>query len=188
MHINRTLRSAALALAAAACHLAAADVQWGATAGVAFPALDLKDGMDNRKGLTFGAQATLSLGHGHAIRPRLDIARYQAGVTQMQGFSVGASLDTLKLGADYIYSFDGEGRGAYVFAGLGGVASRGVIDLYIPGLPASAQIQTTNTPYAQLGLGYQFTRTWGIEAYHARNRSLGATIAGANVLAVTARF
>lgn len=188
MQINRTLRSAALALAAAACHLAAADVHWGATAGLGFPASDLKEGVDSRKGLTLGAQATIPLGHNHAIRPRLDIARFSSpwmtdGTLRYQG-----SVDTVKLGADYIYAFQGASKGPYVFCGLGGVANRADVDVEAPGLPRTSFSETVNKAYAQVGAGYQINRNWGVEAYHTRHRQIDDDLYSAFMVAVTARF
>lgn len=188
MHINRTLRSAALVLAAAGCHLAASDLQWGATAGLGAPAQDLKDGVDNRSGMTLGAQATIHLGAGQAIRPRLDVARFRSGWYDEVGLQARDTVDTLKLGADFIYHVTGEDHGPYVFAGLGGVASRHTLDVTGAGISGFSEAETVNTAYYQMGAGYQISRNWGVEAYHTRHKFSRDMIYSATFLAVTARF
>jgi len=188
MHINRTLRSLALALTAATCHLAAADIQWGATAGLGFPAKDLKDAVDNAKGFTLGAQVFMDLGNGHGVRPRLDIARFRSPRITYLGVSDVFTVDTLRLGADYLYHFTGETKGAYAFGGMGGVYTRSTTTLSIGDLGLGSARDHVTKAYVQVGAGYQINRHWGVELYHAYHRTTSSHDFAATFLAATARF
>lgn len=105
-------------LALAAAPLAAQDAHFGIQAGVNVPQSDLKDFVDSKLGFTVGANATVDMGSGNVIRPRLDYGFYSASVSNPL-FTDDRKVKALSLGADYMYFPAQKMEGFYVTAGIG---------------------------------------------------------------------
>ena len=109
-------------------------------------------------GFGLGVQESISLGHGHAIVPRLD---YLHETDSSDG--IDAKADVVALGADYNYFISGRtGEGLFVLGGLGLATGDIKVTATVPGYSGSA---TSNqlVGYYELGAGYQFTRHLGAE-------------------------
>lgn len=105
-------------LAIAAAPLAAQDAHFGVQAGVNIPQSDLKDFVDSKLGFTLGANATVDLGSGHVIRPRVDYGFYSASVSNPI-FTSDNKAKALFVGADYMYFPAQRMEGFYATGGFG---------------------------------------------------------------------
>lgn len=140
-------------LALAAAPLAAQDAHFGIQAGVNFPQSDLKDFIDNKLGISVGANATIELGSGHVIRPRADYAFYSASVSNPL-FTDDRKVKALSVGADYMYFPAQRMEGFYATAGIG------VQNTKLEDFTGS----DNKTAFAwALGGGWQFTDVVGAE-------------------------
>ena len=163
-----------LALLAAAAPLGASDPVLGAQFSMAFPASDLKSLAASSDGLSIGLSGLVDFGGGHALRPRLDYATFHGldavatGTLLPKGSALHAqaSVDQFSLGADYLFGLRRSvDAGPYLLAGIGAISTHWTSDLTLTGTPA-AQARMTfrkTSPYAQVGLGWQFTPAFGLE-------------------------
>lgn len=174
MHLSHLTLAALLA---AGCSLAAQEARFGIHGQVSIPQGDLKDAVDSKLGLGLGAHGTFAFDH-HVIRPRFDFTFYPEA--DLGG--VETKVNSLALGADYLYFVDGRDRGVYFTAGLSAI--RWEVDVNLPGL-GSGSYHTTKLGLAA-GLGYQWTRAIGTELRYVKS-SLGHDVS-ANSLALGATF
>ena len=172
-------------LALAAAPLAAQDAHFGVQAGINIPQSDLKDFIDSKVGFTVGANATVELGSGHVIRPRVDYGFYSASVSNPL-FTDDNKVKTLSLGADYMYFPAQRMEGFYATAGL--AAQNTKIETSTPGVDVSDN--KTALAWA-IGGGWQFSDLLGAELRYTSSHPKfdgGTFKADANNLAVTFKF
>mgnify|MGYP001495212755 CR=1 FL=1 len=167
------------ALLAAGCSLSAQEARFGLQGQVSIPQGDLKDGVDSKLGLGLGAHGTFAFDQ-HVIRPRFDLSFYPEA--DLGG--VETKVNSMALGADYLYFVEGGDQGVYFTAGLSAI--RWEVDVNIPGL-GSDSYNTTKLGVAA-GMGYQWTRAFGTELRYVQS-SLGHDVSANNlVLGATFRF
>ena len=169
-------------LALAAAPLAAQDAHFGVQAGVNIPQSDLKDFVDSKLGFTVGANATVDLGSGHAIRPRVDYGFYSASVSNPI-FTSDNKVKALSLGADYMYFPAQRMEGFYATAGL--AAQNTKVESSNP------DFSDNKTAFAwAVGGGWQFSDLLGAELrYTSSHPNFGQTFkADAINAAVTFKF
>ena len=147
--------------------LVAEPADFGLQAGLAFPTDDLDSNVKAKTGYTLGAHVLVDLDHGHAFRPRLDYLNLPGG-------PVIGRVEQVAIGADYIYYLNGRvTEGAYLFAGLG------LADNKLSGF------QTQHKGLYAAGLGYQFSRTFGLEGRYAHSPYNGGNF---NTVTVSGMF
>lgn len=161
-------------LLAAPAQLGASDTSFGVQFSTAFTGSDLEGLSAAHHGLSGGINGTIDFGEGHAMRPRIDFSRYQGHrviptddlFAANVGLHSNAKVDQFALGADYLYYFrKNVDQGPYVLAGIGAVSTSWSSDLTLdtsPQVKTQASFRRTST-YAQIGLGWQFTRAFGLE-------------------------
>ncbi len=167
-------------LALAAAPLAAQDAHFGVQAGINIPQSDLKDFVDNKLGFTVGANATVDLGSGHVIRPRVDYGFYSASVSNPL-FTDDRKVKALSIGADYMYFPAERMEGFYATAGLGAQNTK-IEDV-------TGSDNKTALAWA-IGGGWQFSDLLGAELrYTSSHPKFGQTFkADAINAAVTFKF
>lgn len=167
------------ALLAAGGGLAAQEARFGLQGQVSIPQGDLKDAVDSKLGLGLGVHGTFAFDH-HVIRPRLDFTFYP----EADFGGVEAKVNSMALGADYLYFVEGKDRGVYFTAGLSAI--RWEVDVNISGF-GSGSSNTTKLGVAG-GVGYQWNRAFGAELRYVKS-SLGHDASANNlVLGATFRF
>ena len=170
-------------LALAAAPLAAQDAHFGIQAGVNFPMSDMKDFVDSKLGFTVGANATVDLGSGHVIRPRLDYGFYSASVSNPL-FTSDNKAKALFLGADYMYFPAQRMEGFYATAGIG--AQNTKLETNTP----FGDVSDNKTAFAwAIGGGWQFTDAVGAELrYTSSHPDFGGGAFKADALNLAATF
>ncbi len=147
-----------------------------------------------KSGPTAGFQAVVDLGGGHAIRPRADWTQlihdyFKSGLvftgvdpTQVQTDG-NFAIQSLSMGADYLYHLDAERKGLYVFAGAGLSRHRlkGSGDLHLNGdrVWTYAFHDAVYRPYAQVGVGYQLREHLSLEVRHRISQTPTTRVAAA---------
>ena len=146
---------------------------------IAAPTGDLKD-FTNTTGFGAALFADISLGKGHVLRPRFDYVHYQEKSFD-DSYTFGSlsyrdsfrySVNSAGLGLDYLLYTAGKPEGFYLTLGLGSmryeVKTEGTTTFTDP---SGTSTQTANgkdksdTKLAfTAGLGYDFNRTWGMNA------------------------
>ena len=172
-------------LALAAAPLAAQDAHFGIQAGVNIPQSDLKDFVDSKLGGTLGVNATVDLGSGHVIRPRLDYGYYSASVSNPL-FTNDNKAKTLFVGADYLYFPAQKMDQIYVTAGLGYQNTK------LESSSPYGDVSESKGAFAwSAGAGWQFNDTFGAELrYLSSHPSIEGTTFKADAInaAVTFKF
>ncbi len=166
-------------LLAAGCSLVAQDARFGIQGQIAIPQGDLKDAVDSKPGLGAGVHYTFAFDQ-HVIRPRFDVTFYP----EADLGSVETKVNSLALGADYLYFVEGRDRGLYFTAGLSAI--RWDVDVNIPGV-GSDSYNTTKLGVAG-GVGYQWTRAFGTELRYVKSSLGHDASANSFVLGATFRF
>ncbi|MBS1767207.1 MAG: porin family protein [Acidobacteria bacterium] len=172
-------------LALAAAPLAAQDAHFGIQAGVNIPQSDLKDWVDSKLGGTLGVNATVDLGSGHVIRPRLDYGYYSASVSD-PFFTSDNKVKTLFAGADYLYFPAQRMEQIYVTAGLGYQNTKVEADN-----PGGGFSDSKGAFAWSAGAGWQFNDAFGAEARYISSHpkfDVGTFKADAINVAVTFKF
>ena len=167
-------------LALAAAPLAAQDAHFGVQAGVNIPQSDLKDFVDSKLGFTVGANATVDLGSGHVIRPRVDYGSYSSSFSD-PAFGGDHKVKAISVGADYMYFPAQRMEGFYATAGIGAQNTK------VEGDAGS----DNKTAFAwAVGGGWQFSDLLGAELrYTSSHPNFGQTFkADAINAAVTFKF
>lgn len=166
-------------LLAAGCGLTAQEARFGLQGQVSIPQGDLKDAVDSKPGLGLGVHYTFAFDQ-HVIRPRFDATFYP----EADFGGVETKVNSLALGADYLYFVEGRDRGLYITGGLSAI--RWEVDVNIPGF-GSGSSHTTKLGVAG-GVGYQWNRAFGTELRFVKS-SLGHDVSANNlVLGATFRF
>lgn len=173
---------AAFTLALSSGLAQAEDPRFGVQVHGNIPTGDLKDAVDSKLGVGAGAHVTFDLGSGHVIRPRLDYVFFPEATVS----TIKNKVNSLSIGADYLYFLAEKPEGFYVTAGLG--FHHWKVDATAAGVSVS---DTSNKPGFSAGVGYNFNSTFGAEfRYLASKYGAGAKDITANALqfGVTLRF
>lgn len=145
---------------AAATLPAKEDLRWGLTLGLASANTDTtKYYSDKKLGFVIGAQATYDLALDKRLRFRFDFLQLpKATVQSLAGDNVLATtqVSSLALGTDYLYFFSGRPEGFYLLGGM--MLGRRQLK-HSPG-----ETRTHVSLGIATGLGWQFNRTFGLEA------------------------
>lgn len=177
---HRLLPALGLAAMVASPTLHAADFNFGAQAGMVSAQGDLKARLNAKNGFTLGGHALIAFEHGHAIRPRIDFTQLKGTKQVSASLNVNASTPmqvgatqrgkatSLTLGTDYLYFVERTpDQGLYLVAGAGLSFNKATVDLGLEAGPvaggATVSVQSV-LPSLNLGVGYQFNKTIGVEA------------------------
>ncbi|MCX6546888.1 MAG: outer membrane beta-barrel protein [Holophagaceae bacterium] len=175
------MKSAApiLLAALAAGSLWAEETRFGVQLQVASPRGDLKQFVDGNLGPGLGLHATLDLGDGQLLRPRLDY-------TSLPEATFGARRQratSLSLGSDYLFFVEGKPEGLYFALGL--AAQRWSLRTTL----ATSQATSAGTrPGVSFGIGYLWTETLGTELRYGHSRVSQVFSASTLQAEVTLRF
>ncbi len=175
------MKSAApiLLAALAAGSLWAEETRFGVQLQVASPRGDLKQFVDGNLGPGLGLHATLDLGDGQLLRPRLDY-------TSLPEATFGARRQratSLSLGSDYLFFVEGKPEGLYFALGL--AAMRWSLRTTL----ATSQATSAGTrPGVSFGIGYLWTETLGTELRYGHSRVSQVFSASTLQAEVTLRF
>lgn len=179
MSLKVGLASASLLALGTSPLLAGDRTKIGGAVSLNLPLGDLKTDTHDKPGLGAAFQVTFDLGAGHAIRPRADLKGYQVQVSRRAGTDAWASTELVGLGVgvDYLHYFAGRtDRGLYAVAGLNLQHWEVAFTSYDADL-SSHTAQSTHrktTLGGALGLGYQVTTWFGVEARYTHARYEGA--------------
>ena len=164
--------------------LAQTPTRMGLQVGLLRPQSDvLRSAVDDKTGLDAGIHLALDLGHGHALRPRLDYLHFPTRTdTYTGGVKSDYKLSGLSLGMDYLYHLEQAPQGFYVLAGLAmnrwKIASEdiSIITIYPnPPVVTRTPVSETSTKVAlAVGAGYQFTPQFGLEGRYQVGRIFNA--------------
>lgn len=164
---------------------------YGLTLGLALPTNDLRR-FDDRCGAALGAVASVELGYGIRVRPRLEASWLPGARTMDLGQPSQRRVATLMAMLDFVYHFERPDAGWYALAGAG--LQR--LQARTAG-GARDGTEITSRMAGALGLGYDVDRHWGVEArYGYSTFGTGAQVpqgsedptSGLLVLAVVHRF
>lgn len=154
--MHRHLWCAAL-LGCGAFGLQAQDFAFGGQVTYAKPQGDIggSDWLDGKAAVGGGLNLLLGWQGGHALVPRIDFVAFK------RTESIGElKVETVKLGADYQFYFQGKaGEGPYVSGGLGFTETKFVFTLQGFGSDDTKK----NSAYFGLGFGWMFNRHVGLE-------------------------
>lgn len=152
----------------------------GVQVGLLRPQSDiLRSAVDDKTGLEAGIHLALDLGHGHALRPRLDYLHFPTRTnTYSGGITSDYKLSGLSLGMDYLYHLQRSPQGFYVLAGLAmnrwKIATEDISILTVypnPPIVTRTPVSETSTKAAlAVGVGYQFTPQFGFEGRYQVGR------------------
>ncbi len=173
---------AALAMALSTGLAQAEDPRFGVQVHGNIPTGDLKDAVDSKLGLGGGAHVAFDLGRGHGIRPRLDYVFFPEATVS----AIKNKVNSLSVGADYLYFLAEKPEGVYLTAGL--ALHHWKVDATAAGVSVS---DTSNKPGFSIGAGYNFNSSFGAEfRYLASKYGAGSKDIAANALqfGVTLRF
>ena len=175
------MKSAApiLLAALAAGSLWAEETRFGVQLQVASPRGDLKQFVDGNLGPGLGLHATLDLGDGQLLRPRLDY-------TSLPEATFGARRQratSLSLGSDYLFFVEGKPEGLYFALGLA------AMHWSLQTTQATGQTTTASTRSGlSFGIGYLWTETLGTELRYGHSRVSQVFSASTLQAEVTLRF
>jgi len=143
---------------------------FGFSAQLNAPTGDLQTDTDKGLGAGLSFLVQWNLGHGHALRPRLDVNVFNVSTYEPShsNYRESRNLSAVGLGVDYLYYVSGTPRGFYLTAGAGVTrwdlaytTSDRNGNSYTSSYDSSKN--TTSLGLAA-GLGWQITRVFGLEA------------------------
>jgi hypothetical protein len=166
----------AVSLAFAGQNLSAQNLTGGLLTGFSAPVGDLKDkqfwGTGQSLGYHFGGFLDFNLTTNHQIRTSLTYQAFPGSKSNvLAGFYLKSSISDLQLGADWLYHFEGTGKGWYSLAGVSLNNMRNERDyaLVIGTVTNPQVIQATSTETQngrigfRAGVGYSFTKSFSFE-------------------------